>query len=39
MYFMLMACGRPHGGGGQSHVDTYGQGGQKPDFLVDIVDG
>jgi len=27
--------------GGQSHVDAFGQGGggQKPDFLVDIING
>jgi len=34
---MSMACGRPQGGGGQAHVDRGG--GQKPDFLVDVING
>ena len=35
---MSMTCG--HGEGGWSHVDACGQGGcQKPDFLVDAING
>ena len=42
MYFMLTACGRPQGGRGVrpmwTHVDR-GEGGQKPDFFVDVING
>jgi len=38
---MSTACGRPKGEGVQSYVDVHGQRrrGQKPDFLVDIING
>jgi len=38
---MSPACGRPQGGGGPAHVDACGQGegGQKPDFCVDVING
>ena len=41
MYFMLTTCGRPQGGGVRpmwTHVDR-GEGGQKPDFFVDVING
>jgi len=34
---MLTACGRPQGS--QSHEDMDEEGDQKPDFLVDIING
>ena len=39
MYFMSTACVRPHGG--PAHVDACGQGegGQKRDFFVDVING
>src|SRR6218665_1031574 len=39
--FFRTACGRPQGGGGQAHVDTCVQrkGDQKPDFVVDVING
>ena len=42
MYFMSTVCGRPQGGeGGPAHVDACGQGegGQKRDFFVDVING
>ena len=41
MYFMSTACGRPQGGGDRlmwMPVDR-GEGGQKPDFFVDVING
>ena len=43
MYFMSTACGRPQGEEEGvwpmwTHVDR-GEGGQKPDFFVDIING
>jgi len=37
VYFMSTVCGRPHGVRGQCHVDRGG--GQKPDFLEDVING
>src|SRR6218665_3604427 len=36
---MSTVCGRPQGGGGPAHVDACGQGegGQKRDFFVDVI--
>ena len=42
MYFMSTVCGRPQGGeGGSAHVDACGQGegDQKRDFFVDVING
>ena len=45
MYFMSTECGRPQGGGGReggpAHVDACGQGegDQKRDFFVDVING
>jgi len=38
---MSIACGLLLRGGGPAHVDARGQreGGQKPDFIVDIING
>jgi len=38
VYFMSMVCGRPQGGGRSSSCGQ-GEGGQKPDFLVDVING
>jgi len=42
VYFMSTVCGRPQGGEeGPAHVDACGQGegGQKHDFFVDVING
>ena len=41
MYFMSTVCGRPQGGAGPAHVDACGQGegSQKRDFFVDVING
>src|SRR6218665_3157138 len=38
---MSTVCGRPQGGGGPAHVDACGQGEgcQKRDFFVDVING
>ena len=43
MYFMSNVCGRPQGGAGGirpmcTHVDR-GEGGQKSDYFVDVING
>jgi len=36
---MSTACGHSQWARGQSHVDACGHDGQKPNFLVDIING
>jgi len=39
VFFLSPAWGRPQGGeGGPAHVDR-GEGGQKPDFFLDVING
>jgi len=35
---MSTACECPQGGGGPAHVDR-GEGGRKPDFFVEVING